>query len=68
MKPDELALINIVLGVPSPTIDQMRDASPRWAYLLQKWTRRGFWEYGVSLPTGWLTAAGREWAENERAK
>ena len=24
-------------------------------YLLEKWTRQGWWEYGVSVRSGWLT-------------
>lgn len=26
--------------------------------VLEKWADRGWWEYGVSLRTGWLTRAG----------
>jgi hypothetical protein len=29
---------------------------PKRAYgLIEKWTLRGWWEYGVSLRTGWFT-------------
>lgn len=27
----------------------------RAEYLLHKWARAGWWEYGVSLRSGWLT-------------
>jgi len=27
----------------------------RAEYLLEKWTRAGWWEWGVSLRSGWLT-------------
>lgn len=30
----------------------------RALYLLGKWTDKGWWEYGVSLRSGWFTAAG----------
>jgi hypothetical protein len=31
--------------------------------ILEKWSRRGWYEYGVSLDLGWLTPAGRAEAE-----
>jgi len=49
----------------------MHDTDPRWAWdrigmhpkrataMLDKWVGKGWWEYGVSLRTGWLTDAGR---------
>jgi hypothetical protein len=29
-------------------------------YYLEKWTAKGFWEFGVSLRTGWFTPEGIE--------
>lgn len=33
-------------------------AEKRAAYVLDKWAGKGWWEYGVSLRTGWLTPEG----------
>lgn len=30
----------------------------RGLYILEKWDRKGWWDYGVSLRAGWLTDAG----------
>jgi len=35
-------------------------------YLLQKWTDKGWWNYGVSARSGWLEPAGIEAAEKLR--
>ena len=32
----------------------------RAAYMLEKWSGKGWWECGVSLRTGWLTEKGLE--------
>lgn len=32
----------------------------RAQYLYLKWSERGWWDYGVSARTGWLTEAGME--------
>ena len=68
MKPDELALlktlafhrpkqtwtgpnaedVGISLGMHHKRVD----------YILNKWTNKGWWNYGVSARTGWLTEAG----------
>lgn len=68
MKPDEIELIRLVMKQSRPTVSEMNEVSPRWAYLLTKWVRRGFWEYGVSLRTGWMTEAGIEWAREAIAR
>lgn len=31
----------------------------RGLYLAGKWSDKGWWEYGVTLRSGWLTAAGK---------
>lgn len=38
----------------------------RAEYLLEKWSRAGWWDYGVSARTGWLTDAGRAKAHELR--
>lgn len=30
----------------------------RLHYVLNKWTDKGWWEYGTALTSGWLTEAG----------
>jgi hypothetical protein len=32
-------------------------------YLLEKWSNKGWYEYGVTLDLGWLTPLGKEVAE-----
>lgn len=27
----------------------------RFWYIVEKWSRKGLWDYGVSLPCGWFT-------------
>lgn len=31
----------------------------RVLYVLEKWYRKGWWDYGVSLRSGWLTPDGK---------
>jgi hypothetical protein len=33
-------------------------------YLLGKWCDKGWYEFGVALDCGWLTAEGKEYAKN----
>lgn len=35
----------------------------RAGYLLDKWTGKGWYDYGVSLDLGWLTPSGHQKAE-----
>lgn len=30
----------------------------QFMYYLEKWTRKGWWDYGVSLRSGWFTPEG----------
>ena len=46
--------IGVRLGIPVK----------RAEYLLKKWSRRGWWNCGVSLRSGWLEAPGLEVARN----
>lgn len=36
--------------------------------LCEKWTRRGYMDYGVSPRTGWLTKKGKEWVRQLKAE
>lgn len=65
-KPDEILLYNI-LRETRPKAYDVREPWPnevagmvgmnfnRMFYLLDKWTSKGWWEYGVSLRCGWFT-------------
>lgn len=60
-KPDEDLLIQLIMNNP----EGMRVPDDYWAlltkrqyYILDKWTRKGWWEYGVSLRSGWMTQEG----------
>lgn len=63
MKPDERALLallanrthgicvrDVVIGSDVPL--------KRAHYLLMKWAKKGWYQYGISLDLGWLTAEG----------
>ena len=61
-KPDEIELYNILrLAKPAPGIrpndiaKKIDMPEKRCYYLLGKWTKKDWWEYGVSLRTGWFT-------------
>ena len=70
MKPDEKALllalyeadqkdperpIYVRAWLPTQPINKKRAC-----YLLEKWTSKGWYDYGVNLMAGWLTPDGRE--------
>jgi hypothetical protein len=60
IKPDEIALINLVLacdGLPSVLWDYL---GKREYYILDKWADKGYWDYGSSLRAGWLTDEGKK--------
>lgn len=60
-KPEELALMRLVLDsggrVPCDRWESL--TKPEYGYL-DKWTRKGWWDYGVTLRSGWLTKRGFE--------
>jgi hypothetical protein len=63
VKPDErellLALARMPDGVFPRDLPALRKLPrKRAAYLLGKWADRGWYDYGVSLDLGWLTASG----------
>lgn len=65
MKPDEKALAKAVLAradycfvdVLGETLGIHRK---RTLGILTKWSRRDWWDYGVSLRSGWLTDTGKQ--------
>jgi Mn-dependent DtxR family transcriptional regulator len=64
MKPDEAALLSAVAR--KRRSESVRDVAARLpihpkrvAYLLGKWARKGWYDYGVSRDLGWLTPAGK---------
>lgn len=59
-KPDEIALYAAIQakgrGVFADTVaERLGIEWARAEYLLEKWTSTGWWAYGVSLRSGWLT-------------
>ena len=64
IKIDEAMLARIVLisaGRFPQSLDLDEHFEPkRWQYVLSKWEKRDWWEYGVSLRYGWLTPLGKE--------
>lgn len=64
MKPDELAFLRALLSADCNVRDliaSLPDLNTKRAhYLLRKWTKKGWYDYGVSLDLGWLTAKGEE--------
>lgn len=69
MKPDEKALLAVMAATPSQAARGMEFATDlatrllamdekRCLYLLGKWADKGWWEYGVSLRSGWMTPTG----------
>lgn len=76
MKPDEYKLLTTLAAMQGTNRLRPRDNDQhvfattighelgihpkRVCYLLEKWADKGWWECGVSLRTGWLTAKGLE--------
>lgn len=61
MKPDERLLLLAVarLGPHQFPFNVAGNMHPkRLNYLLEKWTSKGWFDYGVSARTGWLTPLG----------
>lgn len=62
MKTDERRLLRLVADGVKP-----RDAGEalgipwkRVAYICEKWSRKGWYDYGVTVDLGWLEQPGRE--------
>src|SRR5690242_14393266 len=76
MKPDERILLLALAREP----DEARRTFPRDVvqclgmsekraeYILNKWERKGWFESGVSLGTGWLTSTGYKIAQEHKDK
>jgi hypothetical protein len=59
--------VNNVSGpalVPRDVISRTGINPKRARYLLYKWERKGWYQYGVSVDTGWLSLEGRDAAES----
>lgn len=59
MKPDEIQFWFSLIDGQVP-YERWGDLTKRQYYLLDKWTDKGFWEFGVSMRSGWLTPEGKE--------
>jgi len=73
MKPDDRALLLAVYDrQPGEFVRDIATRSgihpKRVAAILDKWTRAGWYDYGVSLDLGWLTPAGKEAAERVKGE
>lgn len=65
MKPDERALLTAIYQqtermMPHYHAERLGIPPNRAHYLYLKWTGKGWYEYGVSARSGWLTAKGLE--------
>lgn len=63
MKTDELQLLQAVADKPQGVFadgcfEPIGMHPKRGMYLLGKWASKGWWEYGVTLRSGWLTPEG----------
>lgn len=67
MKADEKALLLAIqretskhppLPCPRDVAEALGMNAKRAAYLFEKWDKKGWYNYGVSLTTGWLTEKG----------
>lgn len=64
MKPDEAVFLRAVADMPHgwfvrDVMERLPVPWKRLLYLLKKWTRKGWYEYGVNPELGWLTFRGR---------
>ncbi len=73
MKPDERALLKAMATVDRRNVDFDKVADrlgiprDRADYLARKWSNKGWYDYGVSVRFGWLTAEGLEAAREKVA-
>lgn len=67
MKPEERILMLAVADGMQPMLySPLLLPQKRIMRMLEKWVRKGWWDYGVSLRTGWLTDEGKAAAEEIR--
>ena len=68
MKDDEKQFLNAVANKGEMTVREVIDAAPlhhkRAWYLLNKWSRKGWYEWGVKMDIGWLTPEGKAAAKS----
>jgi hypothetical protein len=64
IKRDEIELMRLVLSneenTPAIPSALWGSLTKRQYYLLEKWAYKGWWEYGVSSRSGWLTPEGKK--------
>lgn len=70
MKPDERQLLEALQRENCTPLNRTNDNAPRYIIeqlgippkrawgILEKWTSRGWYEYGVAVDMGWLTSEG----------
>ncbi len=67
MKPDEERLLVLIHAKGSEDVRRVIDGvgmnCKRALYILDKWTHKGWYDWGTSLDLGWLTSKGKEVAE-----
>lgn len=62
IKQDEFYLITIVKSNEYKIPYERWDGLTKRHYsLLAKWSRKGYWDYGVSIRSGWATDKGKEY-------
>lgn len=74
MKPDEQALLLALAEasdpeeLPGDVAARLHIHPNRAAYIFAKWTRKGWYDYGVNVLLGWLEPAGFKAAESLKAE
>jgi hypothetical protein len=65
IKADEIEFMKRVaeFGFKIP-MQYWRGLTKREYYLLSKWSGKGYWDYGVSLRSGWVTDDGKKYFES----
>jgi len=59
IKPDEIEFMKLILSHKGRYPSQYWEAmTKRQHRILEKWSDKGQWEYGVSVRSGWLTEVG----------
>lgn len=68
MKADERAMLLYIFEHGDCSLIDYPMNEKRKAYLCEKWTARGWYDYGVTARSGWLTADGKEIARQIKAE
>ena len=62
VKQDEIEFAKIILKNEGRVQDNMwLDLTKRHYYILEKWSGKGYWNYGITLRSGWLEPEGFEY-------